>query len=94
MLFFDMKWLFFGMLSFEEIHKIKALQSKAVFLHMFEYALYEIVYLSVRLCVCVLFVLMCVFECLCVCQCVSTPTSKSHIWLQIKWCMKEGNDRE
>lgn len=91
MLFCDMKWLFF-MLSLKEIHKIKASQSKAVFLHMFEYALSEIVYLSVRLSVCVLFVR--VFECVCVCQCVSTPTSKSHIWLQIKWCMKEGNDRE
>lgn len=29
--------------------------------------------------------------CVCVCPCLHL---KSHIWLQIKWCMKEGNDRE
>ena len=65
---------------------------------MFEYALPQIVYLSVRRSVCMFSVQMhafaCKCVCVCVCECVSTPTSKSHIWLQIKWSMKEGNDRE
>ena len=72
--FCDVKWYSLLMFSKEEIHQIKALQNKGVFLCMFESALPKIVYLSVRQSVCTLSVLVHVFVCTClyacVCQCL------------------------
>lgn len=81
--------------------KIKALQNKGVFLHMFERVCARVCVLSnclsVSQNVCKLPALVQVFACVCVrvCVCVCPRRHlKSHIWLQIKWRMKEGNDRE
>lgn len=84
----------------KEIHKIKQ-EIKVCLVHVRAFP--QTVYPSVRRSVCTLFALVHVFACrystqvparVCVRVCVRIHTSKSHIWLQIKWCMKEGNDRE
>lgn len=82
------------MFGSEEIRKIKALQDKGVSLHMFG-CVCELFICQSGGSVCKLFALMHMFvRTYTLRLCVSASTSESHIWLQIKWCMNEGNDRE